>query len=117
MLIFLVILLAKVRLIFDGNIEGNIRAKNIIIHKNGFVKGEIVAKNVSSSGKIRGLIRAQEVTLLDGADVKGIIIHEKLSMEEGAVVDAKFKQQSTVFLDNSDEDNQDSILKKFNLVS
>ena len=101
----------------DGNIEGNIRAKNIIIHKNGFVKGEIVAKNVSSTGKIRGLIRAQEVTLLDGADVKGIIIHEKLSMEEGAVVDAKFKQQSTVFLDNSDENNQDSILKKFNLVS
>ncbi len=99
----------------DGHIEGNVRANLITIRKDGKVNGDVHADEVQIYGHIKGLVRAKDVHLYASARVEGSIMHEILSMEEGAFVDGKFKRNDRVHLDDkmmsevsSADDNDDS---------
>ncbi|MDE3016778.1 MAG: polymer-forming cytoskeletal protein [Pseudomonadota bacterium] len=81
---------------FDGTIDGNIRCGSLTLRANGSIKGEVVANAVSIYGKVRGLIRAKTVHLYASANVEGIIMHEAITIEDGALVDGKFKRTNRV---------------------
>jgi cytoskeletal protein CcmA (bactofilin family) len=70
----------------DGHIEGNIQCEGkIIIGEKGYVKGEIVSKNMEVSGKIEGNISIDGLlTLRSSASVEGEIMTNKLVIEVGA---------------------------------
>jgi cytoskeletal protein CcmA (bactofilin family) len=72
---------------FDGAIEGDIKAKGLVIGDGASVKGEIVAQKVKVSGTVEGAIRAGQVELASTAHVKGDILHSALSIETGARFD------------------------------
>jgi cytoskeletal protein CcmA (bactofilin family) len=77
---------------FDGSIEGNIRCQTFILRENGNVKGEITADEVMVYGKLSGLIRARNVQLFSGSNIEGIVMHESITIEDGAFLDGKCKR-------------------------
>jgi len=81
---------------FSGTIDGNIRCDVLTLRDKGSVKGEITANTVHIHGTVKGLIRAKNVHLNATCKVEGIIIHEQLSIEDGAFVDGKFKRSDRV---------------------
>lgn len=87
----------------DGKINGNVRCHTASIRPNGTVKGDVHAEIVHVYGAIEGVIKAKAVMLYATARVVGTIMHESLSIEDGAFVDGKFKRTDKVFID---EDGQ-----------
>lgn len=75
----------------DGNIEGDIRTKILLIGQGAEVKGEIVADSVQVHGSIFGQIKARSVVLAKTAHVVGDILHEDLSIEKGAFLEGHCK--------------------------
>lgn len=88
---------------FDGTLDGNIRCNTLTIRANGCVKGDAIAESVFVYGKVRGLIRARSVHLYASCNVEGIIMHEALTIEDGAFVDGKFKRTDKI---DSDEESE-----------
>ncbi|MGV6800747.1 MAG: bactofilin family protein [bacterium] len=72
---------------FDGALEGDIKAKGLVIGDGATVKGEIIADKVKVSGQVEGAIRAEKVELAASAVVKGDILHTSLAIESGARLD------------------------------
>ncbi len=68
----------------DGQFEGNVRCKLLIIGRQGVVKGEIIADEVTVGGRVNGDIRGRKVELLSTAEVEGDILHESLEVQSGA---------------------------------
>jgi cytoskeletal protein CcmA (bactofilin family) len=71
----------------DGKIEGNIQCEGkIIIGEKGYVKGEIVSKNMEISGRVEGTISVEGLlSLKSSASFDGEITTGKLFIEVGAV--------------------------------
>lgn len=94
---------------FDGMIDGNIKCKTLTVRTNALVKGEIQAENVAIYGKVKGTIRAKSVQLFSSCQVEGVVMHETISIEDGAFLDGKCKRTDKVYLnDNQTEDDDDS---------
>ena len=81
---------------FSGTLDGNIRCESLTLREDGSIKGEIVANTVFIYGKVRGLIRAKNVKVFAAANIEGVIMHEAITIEDGAFVDAKFKRTDKV---------------------
>ncbi|MBN67441.1 MAG: cell shape determination protein CcmA [Rickettsiales bacterium] len=84
----------------DGRIEGNIKCHSTTIRENGRVNGDVIADMVTIHGTVIGLVKAKSVILHSSAHVEGVIMHESLSIEDGAFVDGKFKRTDKVFIDD-----------------
>ena len=92
---------------FSGTIDGNLRCDVLTLREQGTVKGEITANTVHIQGTVKGLIRAKNVHLQSSCKVEGIIIHEQLSIEDGAFIDGKCKRSDRV-KDSSEEETEDN---------
>ncbi len=68
----------------DGQIEGNVRCKSLVVGRHGIIKGEIIADEITVSGRVNGDIRGRKVELLSSAEVEGDILHEFLVVQSGA---------------------------------
>lgn len=79
---------------FDGTIDGNIRCMTLVLRHNGKINGEVYADNVQVYGNVRGLIKAKTVQLHSTCCVEGIIMHEAISIEDGAIIDGKIKRSN-----------------------
>jgi cytoskeletal protein CcmA (bactofilin family) len=88
---------------FDGKLDGNIRCDSLVVRNNAFVKGEILANSVSVYGKVKGLIRAKSVHLYASCHVEGIIMHEALTIEDGAYLDGKCKRTDKIETEDDSE--------------
>jgi cytoskeletal protein CcmA (bactofilin family) len=71
----------------DGKIEGNIQCEGkIIIGEKGYIKGDIISKNMEVSGHIEGTISVEgQLAFKSTAVVEGEITVNKLVIEIGAV--------------------------------
>ncbi len=80
----------------DGTMIGNVNAKaNAAIGPSGKVDGNLSAKNVSLSGKLKGAINASEKLILESKSVlHGDIKASKLVVDEGALFDGKCSMTS-----------------------
>lgn len=76
----------------DGRLEGNIRCKSVTIRKNGVIRGDVFADIVQVYGRVEGVIKARDVHLFSSCHVEGVIMHEALTIEDGAFVDGQFKR-------------------------
>ena len=108
----------------DGRIEGNVKAQSITIRHNAKIKGDVHAETLHVYGEIKGMIKAKTVHFYSSCHVEGIIMHESLSIEDGAFVDGKFKRTDKVFVEeetldfDDDEDNSDvKVLEHIRLIS
>ncbi|MFZ4126188.1 MAG: bactofilin family protein, partial [Rickettsiales bacterium] len=87
---------------------GNVRCKVATVRPNGRVKGDVVAELVHVYGEIEGLVKAKSVILYASARVQGTIMHESLSIEDGAFVDGKFKRTDKTTMDSELSKSLDS---------
>ncbi|MDR1340515.1 MAG: polymer-forming cytoskeletal protein [Prevotellaceae bacterium] len=71
----------------DGKIEGNVQCEGkIIVGEKGYIKGEIVSKNMEISGHIDGTVSTEGLlSLKSTAVIDGEITTSKLLIEVGAV--------------------------------
>ncbi|MEC7414837.1 MAG: polymer-forming cytoskeletal protein [Bacteroidota bacterium] len=80
----------------DGIVEGNITTSGkIVVGKSGKINGKINCSNADISGSISGKIEVAEVlSLMSESLIQGDIITGKLSVEEGAQVEASISMKS-----------------------
>jgi len=80
----------------DGTVEGNITTSGkIVVGKSGKINGKINCSNADISGSISGKIEVAEVlSLMSESLIQGEIITGKLSVEEGAQVEASISMKS-----------------------
>ena len=80
----------------DGVVEGNITTTGkIVVGKSGKINGKINCSNADISGSISGKIEVNEVlSLMSESLIQGDIITGKLSVEEGAQVEATISMKS-----------------------
>jgi cytoskeletal protein CcmA (bactofilin family) len=75
-------------LIIEGTIEGTIahQQKNLVVGKQGRIKANIHAKDVTIEGNVEGDIRGDERVLLSaGANVSGNISSPRIHIADGAI--------------------------------
>jgi cytoskeletal protein CcmA (bactofilin family) len=88
----------------DGQVDGNVRAHLVTVRPSGRITGDLIADEVLVHGRVDGLIKAQTVTLFDTARVHGTVMHESLTIEDGAVCDGKLKRMERLRLDEAREE-------------
>ena len=77
-------IISQGKLQVDAKITGDIHAKEVVISSEGSVSGEVWAERIDVRGEVRGSIIAVTLALHDTARVAGDILHQKLSVSEGA---------------------------------
>ena len=94
----------------DGKVEGNITTTGkVVIGKSGKISGKLNCSNADVSGSISGHIQISEtLSLMSESYIQGEITTAKLSVEEGAQVDATIvmktgKQLKAVENDSANE--------------
>jgi cytoskeletal protein CcmA (bactofilin family) len=87
-------IISKNKLQVDGEVRGDVHGKQVTISKGGSVSGLVCAEKIEVRGGVRGAIRALSVTLHDSARVHGDIMHQMLSISEGAEFDGNVRRVS-----------------------
>lgn len=85
-------IISKNRLQFDGDIHGDVAAKDLIISADGSVIGNVSAERVDVHGGVKGAIRAMTVVLHPSAQVEGDILHKNLEVAEGALLEGRIRR-------------------------
>ncbi len=75
----------------DGKLIGEVTAsETLAVGLNGEIEGNVTAKNITVGGKIRGSITAAEKIVFEGKSVvKGDIRATRLVIDEGSIFDGK----------------------------
>lgn len=68
----------------NGEIQGDVLGKHVIVGQTGFVKGMVNAEAVHIDGKVEGTVRGVHVSLSTTAQVSGDIYHQTLTLAMGA---------------------------------
>lgn len=92
---------------FNGTIDGNIRCQQLTVRKDAIVKGEITADSVYIYGKVEGLIRASHAHLYGTCHIEGIVMHESITIEDGAFIDGKCKRTNKIEEKAAPDDNDE----------
>ena len=82
-------LIEKDAIIFDGKINGDIKAEEIETFSKSTIKGNVKAKIASLGGKIKGNVSSDRINIKKTADVEGVLNQKTLSIEEGATLKIK----------------------------
>lgn len=84
----------------DGQVDGNVRGFSVTVRPDGRIRGDLVANEVFVHGTVDGLIKAENVTLFETAHVRGTIMHETITIEDGAKVDGKLKRTERLAIED-----------------
>ncbi|NJO35012.1 MAG: polymer-forming cytoskeletal protein [Rhodospirillales bacterium] len=76
----------------DGEIEGDVRAAEVIVGEQGKVTGMVAGNQAVIQGKVSGVICASMVALQASSDVGGDIHHMSLTIEQGAMFDGRSRR-------------------------
>jgi cytoskeletal protein CcmA (bactofilin family) len=80
----------------NGQIDGELHGRSLIISRGAYVKGVVSADRVVVDGTIEGPIKGGEVILKSQAHVIGDIHHQSLSIENGASFEGRSVQTGRV---------------------
>lgn len=73
----------------EGKVEGDTRAKTVIVGKGANVQGSLFGDSITVAGTVEGKIEAANVIVQKTARVTGDIIHKTVQIEAGAYVDGR----------------------------
>lgn len=74
----------------DGIVEGDVTSGSVTVGSSGRVSGEIRADSARILGRVQGRIHARMVMLMSTAHVEGDVLHETISIENGAKIDGRY---------------------------
>ena len=87
-------------LVVSGRIIGRIAAMRLVIAKDGYVEGDIVAHDVVIVGRLLGRVFAPTVSIEDGAQVDGRIFHTNVTVARGAHVVGRMPWRPISYFEN-----------------
>lgn len=76
----------------EGTVEGNVKSLRLTVGESGAVHGDVNAETVKVQGKIIGTVRAKTVELAGSAHVTGDILHESLTVDNGAFLNGHVRR-------------------------
>ena len=85
-------IISQNRLQIDGDVRGDVTGKQVTIGVDGSVIGTVSAEKIEVFGGVNGAIRAQSVALHPSSQVEGEIVHQTLSISEGAQFDGRVRR-------------------------
>jgi len=80
----------------DGTVDGNLKAKSLVIGASGSIRGEVKVDKVQVQGTVTGPIRGRTVEIAKTAKVTGDVLHKTLAIEEGAQLEGMCKRIDSV---------------------
>lgn len=80
------------RVQIDGQIEGDVAGREVIIGQSGGINGTVTANSVEVRGSVHGAINAAAVALQSSSQVEGDINHQTLVIAEGAQFDGRVRR-------------------------
>jgi cytoskeletal protein CcmA (bactofilin family) len=86
-----------------GTLLGRINADLLVLSSDGYVEGDVVAREAHIGGRFNGRIFAVSVTLESSADVTGRIFHHTVSVARGAKIDARMPWRPPSFFETLDQ--------------
>ncbi len=85
-------IISKNNLRVDGDVRGNVAGREVVIGPEGSVTGTVSAERIEVFGGVRGAICSVDVALHASAQVDGEIVHETMTMEQGAFFEGKVRR-------------------------
>lgn len=85
-------LTSKGEMQIDGEVQGDIRATNLIVGERARVTGTIIADEAIIRGQVLGSLRCKRVMLQSSSHVEGDVYHQSLSIEQGAFFEGKSRR-------------------------
>ncbi|MGE0699124.1 MAG: polymer-forming cytoskeletal protein, partial [Hyphomicrobiaceae bacterium] len=76
----------------EGKIEGDVVGNEVIIGEKGQVTGVVSGQHVIVHGSVAGTVKGVSVVLKSGARVDGDVLHQQLSVEQGAYLDGRVRR-------------------------
>jgi len=73
----------------DGQLEGDIVCRRLLIGESGRVTGEITAETTQVHGEVIGKITARAVVIARAGRIAGDIIHDSIEIEAGAQLEGR----------------------------
>ena len=70
----------------DGNLEGDVTCKELIIGPTGSVIGKITAKNLELFGELNGSLSVESLSIASTAKFIGDSVYKTIAIEPGAVL-------------------------------
>ena len=99
----------------DGKIEGDIKCEGkVIVGEKGFIKGEVISKNMEISGKVEGSISIESILTLKATSVvNGDVLADKVFIELGAQFSGTMKMPNNNSNKSSHSDKRpDALISK-----
>ncbi|MCU0953115.1 MAG: polymer-forming cytoskeletal protein [Hyphomicrobium sp.] len=85
-------IISQNRLQIDGDVRGDVVGKQVTISSDGSVIGTVSAEKIEVHGGVKGAIRAAVVIVHPTAQVDADILHQTLSVAEGALLEGSLKK-------------------------
>jgi cytoskeletal protein CcmA (bactofilin family) len=87
-------IISQNKLQIDGDIRGDVTGRQVTIGAEGSVIGTVSADQIEVYGGVNGAIRASSVSLYPSSQVDGEIVHQKLSISEGARFEGRVRRSN-----------------------
>jgi len=78
----------------DGQLEGDIACRHLLIGETGRVTGEVTAETTRVHGEVVGKITAGAVVIARAGRIAGDIIHDSIEIEAGARLEGRLIRKS-----------------------
>lgn len=76
----------------EGKVEGDVVGNEVIIGEKGQVTGVVSGQSVVVHGAVAGTVKGVSVVLSSSARVDGDVLHQQLSVEQGAHLDGRVRR-------------------------
>jgi len=86
-----------------GSVLGRISAERFFLGVDGYVEGDVSAKDVHIGGRINGRIFAPNVTVDKTAKIEGRIFHHTVTVAKGAFIDGRMPWRPLNFFEELDQ--------------
>ena len=83
---------AKGEVHIDGEVQGDIRAKRIVIGERARTTGTLIAEAITIRGSVQGSIRGNSVTFQSSSRVEADVFHKSLTVEQGAFFEGRSRR-------------------------
>lgn len=85
-----------------GILEGNIKARKVIIGPGGSIEGEVLADEAEIHGRLKGRAVVRVVVIGETARVEGRIFHHKIDVARGAHIEGRLPWRPVNYFDDAD---------------
>lgn len=87
-----IVIISQNKIQIDGDVRGDVAGKQVTISAEGSVIGTVSAEKIEVHGGIKGAIRAAVVTVHPTAQVDAEILHQTLTVAEGALLEGRLRK-------------------------